>query len=168
MISQAERELRDYYAARAAEFDDDRYPPERVADVAFLREWVPSRFGGKRTLDVACGTGSWGAHISQTAASIVGVDINDGMLEIARHRPGVSRGRFVAGDAYDLSDDLGVFEAAFVGFWISHVPRSRVAEFLTSLHRRLAPGATVLIVGHRTVWSESELSQPGTLLGVSV
>jgi demethylmenaquinone methyltransferase/2-methoxy-6-polyprenyl-1,4-benzoquinol methylase len=147
MIPDVERELRDYYAARAPEFDDEqRYPAERASDVACLRKWVPGHFTSKRTIDVACGTGSWTAYISQTAASVVGVDINESMLEIARRRPGVNGVRFVLGDAYALSDELGIFEAGFVGFWLSHVPRSRVAEFLLSLHRRLAPGATVLIV----------------------
>lgn len=112
----------------------------------FLRKWIPGYFTAKRTIDVACGTGSWTACILQTAAGVVGVDINESMLEIARRRPGVNGCRFVIGDAYALSDELGIFEAAFVGFWLSHVSRSRVPQFLLSLHRRLAPGATVLIV----------------------
>ena len=156
MIADAQKELRDYCAARAAEFDDDgRYPPERANDLASLRAWIPSHFTGKRAIDVACGTGSWTARISQSAASIVGVDINDKMLEVARRRPGVYRARFVTGDAYCLSDELGIFDAAFVGFWFSHVPRSRISQFLANLHRRLAPGATVLLVDNSEAFCQT-------------
>ena len=31
-------------------------------------------------------------------------------------------------------------------FWWSHIPRQRIAEFLASLHRRLEPGARVVLV----------------------
>jgi hypothetical protein len=45
-----------------------------------------------------------------------------------------------------LGDKLGSFDAAFAGFWWSHVPRERVVEFLDSLHRCLTSGARVLFM----------------------
>lgn len=139
-------ELRRYYAARVGEYDDERlYPPDRGPDLRYLRRFVPEFFTGKRVLDVACGTGSWTQRILQSADSVIGIDINPEMLEIARRRL-VDRAKFELGDAYCLSEELGVFDAAFVGFWFSHVPRSRVPQFLKSLHQRLHPGAKVLVV----------------------
>jgi len=138
-------EVRDYYAARAAEYDDDaQYPPERQADLAHLRAWAPNLLADRRVLDVACGTGAWTERIARTARFVVGVDINIAMLEVARGRR-VDRARFAVGDAYDLGAQLGTFQAAFVGFWLSHVPRVRIPEFLASLHSRLEPGAKVLM-----------------------
>jgi demethylmenaquinone methyltransferase/2-methoxy-6-polyprenyl-1,4-benzoquinol methylase len=141
----ADAELRAYYAARAAEYDDDsQHPPERRSDLAYLRSWIPGLFAGKRVLDVACGTGAWTERIAKTAKHVVGVDINVAMLDIARGR-GIDRARFVCEDVYDLGEGLGTFDAAFVGFWFSHVLRTRIHEFLTSLHRHLEPGAMVVV-----------------------
>jgi demethylmenaquinone methyltransferase/2-methoxy-6-polyprenyl-1,4-benzoquinol methylase len=143
----ASDELRNYYAARATEYDDDRrYPPERAADISYLRSTIPCQFTGRRVIDVACGTGSWTGLISRYATNVVGVDVNQSVLDIARRRPALESTNLTASDAYCLGKELGTFNAAFVGFWISHVPRSRLFEFLASLHRRLEPGAMVMMV----------------------
>jgi demethylmenaquinone methyltransferase/2-methoxy-6-polyprenyl-1,4-benzoquinol methylase len=34
----------------------------------------------------------------------------------------------------------------FAGFWLSHVPRGRLAEFLTLAHRWLRPGGTFAFI----------------------
>jgi ubiquinone/menaquinone biosynthesis C-methylase UbiE len=59
--------------------------------------------------------------------------------------------RFVQGDAYDLPTDLGVFDAAFAGFWFSHVPLARQRAFLQGLGAVLAPGASVVLLDNRYV-----------------
>ena len=53
--------------------------------------------------------------------------------------------RFVVGDAYRLPFAPARFDAAFAGFWYSHVPRARVDAFLRGLHRVLVPGARVVL-----------------------
>jgi len=62
---------------------------------------------------------------------------------------------FQTADAYALSEALGRFDAAFAGFWWSHVPRERVADFVRSLHARLEPGAPVLLLDNRSVEGHS-------------
>jgi len=39
-----------------------------------------------------------------------------------------------------------MFDAAFAGFWWSHIPHRRIDEFLASLHARLDPGARVIFL----------------------
>src|SRR5262249_55924923 len=117
--------LRRYYAARAAEYDLGlHHRPEREAGVAGLRELIAPLLSGKTVLDIACGTGQWTRYIAQFASSVVAVDISPEMLNIATSRPPVDGVRFALADAYTLSEELGTFQAAFVSFWISHVPRS--------------------------------------------
>ena len=121
-----------YYAARAPEYDRIYQKPERQADIADLRERLPALFAGKRVLEIACGTGFWTQFI-------------------AAQRVAADKVRFVTGDAYMLPTDLGRFDAAFAGFWFSHVPQARQREFLQGLGAVLQPGALVVLLDNRYV-----------------
>jgi demethylmenaquinone methyltransferase/2-methoxy-6-polyprenyl-1,4-benzoquinol methylase len=125
--------------------------PERREDIAFLKSHLPAVFAGRRVLEVACGTGYWTQHIAPAASSMTATDAVAEPLELAKGRPGVQAVRFALADAYDLPDSLGKFEGAFAGLWLSHVPAERRQEFLSSLHRRLLPGARVVLVDNSEV-----------------
>ncbi len=47
-------------------------------------EWIASRVGGRRVVDLACGEGYGSAVLARTAASVVGVDANPEAFEHAR------------------------------------------------------------------------------------
>jgi 2-polyprenyl-3-methyl-5-hydroxy-6-metoxy-1,4-benzoquinol methylase len=47
-------------------------------------EWIASRVGGRRVVDLACGEGYGSAVLGRTAASVVGVDANPEAFEHAR------------------------------------------------------------------------------------
>ena len=49
-------------------------------------EWIASRVGGRRVVDLACGEGYGSAVLARTAASVVGVDANPEAFEHARLR----------------------------------------------------------------------------------
>jgi SAM-dependent methyltransferase len=139
-------DLGDYYDRRAGEYEEiyTRAEPEQERELAPLVAAVRTQLAGRRVLEVACGTGWWTAIAAEVASSVVATDVAPAMLAAARARalPGVE---VVAADAYDLADVPGRFDAALACFWFSHVPRSRRAAFLAGLHRRLAPGAAVLL-----------------------
>lgn len=140
-----------YYAARAPEYDRIYLKPERQADIAELRERLPTLFAGKRVLEVACGTGFWTQFIAPRARAMVALDAAPETMAIAARRVPPGSVRFVQGDAYALPTDQGVFDAAFAGFWFSHVPQSRQRAFLCGLGAVLAPGATVVLLDNRYV-----------------
>jgi hypothetical protein len=62
---------------------------------------------------------------------------------------------FGVADAFDLAAVTGQFDAAFVGFWWSHVPRARLGEFLEGLHDRLLPDARVMVLDNGYVEGSS-------------
>lgn len=141
--------MRDYYRRRACEYEQTYARPERQTDLAVLHAHVAKRFANRRVLDVACGTGYWSASAAREAKSLTGVDANETALAWARDkRLQTSSGaaQFFEGDAYGLDESLGRFDAAFVGFFWSHVPHDRLARFIDGLHARLASGARVLIL----------------------
>lgn len=111
--------LPSYYAARAAEYDRIYAKPERQADLAALRGWLPPQFAGKHVLEVACGTGYWTQFIAPVAADVLALDAAHETLAIAQRRTtgrGQGKLRFVVGDAYQLPLLAGQFNAAFAGF----------------------------------------------------
>ena len=51
--------MKEYYAARAKEYDQIYAKPERQTDLRLIEQWLPSRFEGARVLEIAAGTGYW-------------------------------------------------------------------------------------------------------------
>ena len=138
--------MQSYYAARAPEYDQVYQKPERQADLQALRQWLPPLFCGARLLEIACGTGFWTQLIAPLAAELVALDAAPETLGIAMTRVPGEKVRFLVGDAYRLPTDQGQFNAAFAGFWFSHVPRQRQREFLAGLAAVLSPGARVVLL----------------------
>ena len=148
-------ELVDYYRRRAAQYEAIYEKPERQRDLALLRTKLAEVFARLRVLEVACGTGYWTQVIAETAKSVVAADLAEEPMNIARAKRYARDPFFVSADAYALPEDLGRFDAAFAGFWWSHIPLGRIAEFLSSLHARLQPGARVIMLDNRFVEGSS-------------
>jgi len=139
-----------YYAARANEYDRIYAKPERQGDLRQIEAWLPTVFDGRRVLEIACGTGYWTQFYAPVARAALGIDSAQETLDIARARLPASVS-LQKGDAYDLASVEGTFDAAFAGFWWSHIPRQRVPEFLEGLHAQLSPGAQVVFLDNRFV-----------------
>jgi SAM-dependent methyltransferase len=139
--------LETYYAKRAAEYEQVYDKPERQHELAWLRERVPQLFKGRIVLEVACGTGYWTQHIARTAKRVYACDINEPVLEIAREKPiAPGKASFFKADAVSLDGVPSGCNAAFAGFWWSHVKKSELALFIKNLSLRLEPGALVAIL----------------------
>jgi ubiquinone/menaquinone biosynthesis C-methylase UbiE len=147
--------MHDYYAARAPEYDRVYLKPERQTDLHEIRQWLPTAFGGKSILEVACGTGYWTQHLAPVAKGILAVDASPETLQIARARVSTGEVEFVIGDAYELPVKARGFRSAFAGFWFSHIPKDRIREFLVGLHKALIPGAKVVFLDNRFVEGSS-------------
>ncbi len=147
--------MQSYYAARASEYDSVYRKPERQADLRAIEAWLAPRFSSANVLEVACGTGYWTQFIAPQAKRIVAVDSAAETMQIAQQRVPADKVRFVVGDAYALPANLGRFDAAFAGFWFSHVPRARRREFLAGLGALLEPGAKVILMDNLYVEGSS-------------
>ena len=139
-----------YYQARAREYDRVYDKPERQPDLRKIEAWLPTVLAGKQVLEVACGTGYWTQFFAPVARAVTGIDSAPETLDIARSRL-PSNVSLQQGDAYDLERIAGEFDAAFAGFWWSHIPLRSLPQFLESLHRKLGGGATVVFIDNRFV-----------------
>ena len=142
--------LQTYYAKRAAEYEQVYQKPERQAELEWLRGRIPELFIGRQVLEVACGTGYWTQFIARSARHVYAGDINDSVLEIARDKRIAPRKvTFLKADAVTLEGVPDGCDAAFAGFWWSHVKRSGIDRFVANLGARLEPGSVVAILDNR-------------------
>ena len=148
--------LKDYYARRAHEYERIYDKPERQADLAHLRERVPSFFSGRDVLEVACGTGYWTQLVATRAASVLATDVNEEVLELARRKTYARDNVSIAHlDIYSPEELAHPFGAGLAAFWWSHVPRQSQGRFIEHFHSRLQPGAVVMLLDNRYVEGSS-------------
>jgi demethylmenaquinone methyltransferase/2-methoxy-6-polyprenyl-1,4-benzoquinol methylase len=143
----ADPRLQQYYGKRASEYEQIYDKPERQAQLEWLRHRIPEIFRDRTVLEVACGTGYWTQFIAPAARHVHACDINEPVLEIAREKPlPAGRVSYFIADAVTLEGVPAGCDAAFAGFWWSHVKKSDLAAFVKNLARHLEPGATVAIL----------------------
>jgi SAM-dependent methyltransferase len=140
--------LPDYYSRRAPTYEEmyQRDDAGRQLELAAITAQLRELLAGRRVLDVACGTGFWEARIADVVGHVTAVDASTVVLERARAKVlPADRVTFQRGDAFDLGAVEGSFDAGLSMFWLSHVPRARLAEFLSGFCRRLEPGAVAFL-----------------------
>jgi ubiquinone/menaquinone biosynthesis C-methylase UbiE len=103
---------------------------------------------GERVLDVACGTGIVARSAAQRVGSggtVVGLDINEGMLEVARKVSSDARTaiEWQQGEATDLPLPDGAFDVVFCQQALQFFP-DRLAA-LREMHRVLAPNGRLAL-----------------------
>lgn len=148
-----------YYEARAGEYDDwylrrGRHSHGPIDDMAWRSDldtagrWLDDLGLGGRIVELAAGTGWWSPLLAGRG-ELWCYDAAEAPLELARQRL----------VAHDLRAHLHIrdawaepeFEAdgLFMGFWLSHVPRPRLAAFLALARRWLVPGGTLAFIDSR-------------------
>ncbi len=143
--------MKDYYGARAREYDRIYLKPERQPDLRKLEAWLPTVFADHSVLEVACGTGYWTQFYATAARQVVALDAAPETLTIAQQRVATDKVTWMQGDAYQLPVFTTQFTAAFAGFWWSHIPLDKIDGFLRELHRVLDPGSTIVFLDNRFV-----------------
>ncbi len=99
--------------------------------------------GGKRWLDVGCGTGALTQSIVERASphSVCGVDPSAGFVEYVKAHVNHPCARFETGDAQSLPHDPASFDAAVSGLVLNFVPKPERA--VAEMARVVAPGGVV-------------------------
>jgi ubiquinone/menaquinone biosynthesis C-methylase UbiE len=112
-------------------------------------QWLIERLRpGARVLDAGCGTGVPTAKaLAEAGFEVMGVDISQKMLELARHN--VPGARFLHLDMAALPAELTTgepgFDAITAFFSLLMLPRARIPSLLDEWARMLAPGGYMVI-----------------------
>ena len=139
-------EMKDYYAARAKEYDKIYAKPERQQDLRAIEQWLSTKFADTEVLEVAAGTGYWTQFIAPVAKRVVALDASHETFSIAKTRVGCAGVDWVVGDAYQMPLAGQKFDAVFAGFWFSHIPLEKLPAYVTYLNAFLKPGARVIFL----------------------
>ena len=155
-VTDMDRTMIDYYEARAAEYDDwylrrGRYARGPVHDAAWHAEldaagrWLDGLPLGGEIVELAAGTGWWSPLLASKGTLSL-YDAAPATLDRARERL-VAHGLRAHLHVRDVwAEPDRPVDAVFAGFWLSHVPDGRLAEFLGLVRRWLKPGGTFALI----------------------
>jgi ubiquinone/menaquinone biosynthesis C-methylase UbiE len=113
-------------------------------------------------LEVASGTGIWTEVLVKSATTVTALDASKEMIERCKSRlEGNPKVRYVLADFYDWPPDRA-YDAVTFSFWISHVPSSKLDQFVSKVSRCLKPGGRVFFVDQQSeAMSFEVLDRPG-------
>jgi demethylmenaquinone methyltransferase/2-methoxy-6-polyprenyl-1,4-benzoquinol methylase len=154
--SRGDDDLVAYYEARAPEYDDwylrrGRYSHGPVHDAAWNAEldaagrWLDALPIRGEVVELAAGTGWWSPLLAEKG-DLTLYDAAPAPLDKARERLVAHglRAHLHVRDAWAPPDRQ--VDALFAGFWLSHVPRGRLDEFLAVARAWLRPGGTFAFI----------------------
>lgn len=138
-----------YYRARAAEYDGEvsraiealpGYLEQFRAEKAQLEAWLAADPPTGHVLEIAAGSGNRTTQLLRTADKVTALDAAPEMLALLRSKhPGVE---VIETDVFSWEPERR-YDNIFFGYWISHVPVARWADFWDLLDRALKDGGRV-------------------------
>ena len=101
-----------------------------------------------RVLDVATGTGAQARAFAEKAAEVVGIDVSEPMLRIARRKNRLRNLTFEQADATELPFGDASFDVSCVSFALHEMPSSIRERTIAEMARVTKRGGTVLVVDY--------------------
>jgi SAM-dependent methyltransferase len=118
----------------------------KAADLVALASRRFQAPGNVRALDFGCGTGALDALIAPKLGAVTGIDVSNGLLEVAAaENPGVEY-RHYDGGVIPYPD--ASFDLAFASCVLHHIDPADRARAASELARVLRPGGVVAIYEH--------------------
>jgi SAM-dependent methyltransferase len=136
---------------RGAQFYAETYDesvPDWPDEIDFYQEMATNakRAGGS-VLELACGTGRVAIRLAHSGARVVGLDLSQRMLEVARHKSvGLNNIRWVEGNmrSFQLDEAFGLIIVTGHAFQHLNTPEDQVACLECAKHH-LMPGAQLVV-----------------------
>lgn len=163
-------EQSEYYRQRACEYEDWWYRRagydggahnnERwFAETELLEQALATFKPTGRVLELACGTGLWTRHLARYADEVSALDGSHEMLALNRRQVAQPNVRYIQADLFSW-EPTETYDVCFFGFWLSHVPAERFADFWRMVRAALAPGGRVFFLDSASLdrWGQDALT----------
>ena len=146
-----------YYALLGEALEDKYLEPDMDEDIDDMSIHLGNVLAGHTVLELGCGTGFWTEVAAESAKSVLAVDINASLVDIARERP-MTEGKvtFRVADALDLPEDIGSFSAVLLSFLWAHLNKKEQEQLLATLKKRLGKDVMLVILDDAFVEGFSE------------
>jgi len=136
------KSLIDYYDDFAESWADRWYPNETLKP--YLKDFLSFLPLKPRVLDLCCGAGYESMRLNQLGADVVGVDLSEKSIEIAKHRnPTI---KFYVKDMLKSYADLGQFDGVACIAGLIHLEEKNIETAFKNIYEVLNNGGYALIV----------------------
>jgi demethylmenaquinone methyltransferase/2-methoxy-6-polyprenyl-1,4-benzoquinol methylase len=138
LVRQAFAILAPFYDAIAAHFSGVR---DRVVNFTNAQK-------GSRILDVATGTGQQAFAFAKKGYEVVGIDLSEAMLNVAKKKNKFRNAKFEVADATNLPFEDNSFDISSVSFALHDMPLSIREKVLKEMARATKPKGIIVIVDY--------------------
>lgn len=164
--------VRDGYDKWAAVYDHDRNPLTALEEPRV--QSAVGEVGGRRVLDLGCGTGRHATWLAAAGATVTAVDFSEGMLRAAREKPGAAKIELIQHDLHHPLPFLdGSFDVVVSGLVLEHL-RDLFAFFREARRVTRIGGRAVISAMHPAMFlrgsqarfidpASGEAVQPGSI-----
>lgn len=115
-------------------------------DRQVLDTFVKRIVAGESVLDLGCGPGQVGQYLAERGLRVVGMDLAERMLLVARLR--IGNGRLACGDMRQIPFRSGSFSGVVAFYSVHNLPRRVLGTALAEIHRILKPSGTFVVTTH--------------------
>jgi ubiquinone/menaquinone biosynthesis C-methylase UbiE len=91
--------------------------------------------GGKKILDLGCGSGIQSKQLLQAGLEVIGLDLSPEMIRQAKKR--IPKAKFIVGDITKMDFPKESFDGVFAQASLLHIPKKLVPKVLGSIHKIL-------------------------------
>lgn len=137
--------VKDFYNKTAAEWSNELLKEKENREI--LQKFIDCFVNGgtirPRILDLGCGAGYDSKLLSEYGAKVVGVDLSDKQIEVAKQN--LPNGKFFVGDITDKLDNLGKFDGVLCLATIMHIDIEKMKSTFENIANILHEGGLLLI-----------------------
>lgn len=122
-----------------------------VAPLSGIRERVVNLTNapkGSKILDVATGTGQQAFAFAKEGYEVIGIDLSEAMLDVAKRRNKYGNAKFEVADATNLPFGDNSFDVSSISFALHEMPLSIREKVLKEMVRVTKPKGIIVIVDY--------------------
>lgn len=135
----------DTYNTIAAVYTEKYF--DDTSDFAHIGRFISTVVPHGKILEAGCGAGQFSKYLMSKGFTVLGVDLSESMLELARKK--VPGGDFRIMDMRNLTFDDGQFDGIIAPYSLIHIPENAVVSTLKGFNRVLRAHGVLCVLAQR-------------------